>query len=161
MVMHCKSKRGFTQYPHVDLPLVQDPAMAIMDVARRNFVAWRALHPEAGTLKQIASKAGVGFGTAQRLFVGDGNITVEKLEAIAGVFHRSATDLLTDHSPEETARYTRQVPARVCAVEEPPADERLLLLGFRAASEELRDVMLEVARRSLYRKEPHGRSDHQ
>lgn len=161
MASHSKPMSGFVQYPHIDLQVMQDPEMAIMDVAQRNFVAWRQLYPEAGTLKQIAIKAGVGFGTVQRLNTGDGNITVEKLEAIARVFRRSATDLLMDVAGEEGVVYAVASATPIHAIEQPPPDERLLLLGFRAASDELRDVMLEVAKRSLSRREQHGRSEHQ
>lgn len=161
MDSHSKPMFGFAQYPHIDSQPLHYADMAIMDVAQRNFVAWRLAHPEAGTLKQIALKAGVGFGTTQRLFAGDGNITVEKLEAIARVFHRSATDLLTEGKSGDGQPYAVAAAHPLHVIDEPPAEERQLLLGFRAASDEMREVMLEVARRCLSRREPKGRSDHQ
>ena len=47
------------------------------------------------TLIRVAEKSGVGFGTVRRTKKGDGNITVEKLEAIASVFGKHAVDLMT------------------------------------------------------------------
>lgn len=169
MASHPKPKVGFAQYPHIDLYRVQNPYMAIMEIAQRNFVAWRIERPETGTLKQIAARAGVGFGTTQRLFAGDGNITVEKLEAVARVFGRSATDLLSDGGErvyDRQATETRRLrePMQVVPLwvaEQPPPDERLLLQGYRAASEELRELMLEVAKKAVAKQEQHGRSDHQ
>lgn len=48
------------------------------------------------TLKALAEKSKVGFGTVQRAKNGDGNITVQNLELLARAFGRSAIDLITE-----------------------------------------------------------------
>lgn len=140
---------GFVQYPPSDFSQAHNPLMGIMQTVAANLEAWRAQHPEMDTLKKIALRAGVGFGTVQRAMKGDGNVTVQKLESIAGAFHRQAIDLL--HQP--AADYRIAPPPRLLSAEEPPAEERDLLVGFREASPEIRELMLDAARRAIARRD--------
>lgn len=68
--------------------------MDIKKTIARNLNLWMEGPPEL-TIKQLAGKSSVGFGTIQRAKNGDGNITVQNLEALACAFGRTATDLLT------------------------------------------------------------------
>lgn len=73
--------------------------MDTAQVIAANLTAWMAATPALDTLKKIAAKSGVGFGTVQRAKNGDGNITVEKLTAIAAAFGRQPAELLVDPGP--------------------------------------------------------------
>lgn len=67
--------------------------MDIHETIAKNLSDWMKGPPEL-TIKQLAAKSGVGFGTVRRAKNADGNITIQNLEAIAGAFGRKATDLL-------------------------------------------------------------------
>lgn len=69
--------------------------MDIAAIISANLRDWMAETPALDTFKKLSAKSGVGFGTVQRAKNGDGNITVEKLEAIAAVFGRTAAELVT------------------------------------------------------------------
>lgn len=68
-----------------------------MDITARiaaNLDDWMATSLNLNTIKKVASRAGVGFGTVQRARNGDGNTTIKNLTAIALAFGRSIEDLL-------------------------------------------------------------------
>jgi transcriptional regulator with XRE-family HTH domain len=68
-----------------------------MDIAKIiaiNLKEWMATTSSLDTLKKLAARSGVGFGTVQRTRNGDGNITVQNLVAIAQAFGRPVEDLL-------------------------------------------------------------------
>lgn len=72
-----------------------------MDIAKiisDNLTDWMAATPSLDTFKKVSAKSGVGFGTVQRAKNGDGNITVEKLTAIAAAFGRQPAELMTQPS---------------------------------------------------------------
>ena len=69
--------------------------MDINKVIAENPTAWMTNAPGLDTLKKLSQRSGVGFGTVHRARNGDGNITVQNLEAIASAFNRSAIDLIT------------------------------------------------------------------
>lgn len=69
--------------------------MDITKAIAENLSTWMKNHPGLDTIKKLSSKSGVGFGTVRRARNGDGNITVQNLEAIASAFGRRATDLIT------------------------------------------------------------------
>lgn len=140
-----------------------NPAMGITAVIARNLNALIYAHPYLDTSEKVAAAAGVGYGTVRRTRKAEGNVTVQNLELIARAFHRQAIDLMTEPSAIEYRAPTDE-PVKRLALMEPsaaPPEERLLLRGYRAASEELRDVMLEVARRAVAKQEHPRRSDHQ
>lgn len=68
--------------------------MDIAKVISHNLTVWMAETPSLDTFKKVAAKSGVGFGTVQRAKNGDGNITVEKLTAIAEAFGRKPAELM-------------------------------------------------------------------
>lgn len=79
-----------------------------------NLDAWMAASPNLDTLKKVASRSGVGFGTVRRARNGDGNTTIKNLTAIAKAFGRSIEDLL--RAPAyEAGDIVTELPAR-----EPP-----------------------------------------
>lgn len=122
--------------------------MDIASVIAYNLSAWMTASANLGTIKALSKASGVGFGTVRRARNGDGNITVQNLEAIARAFKRKAIDLLS--APDVT--YSVAQPNNSPAVQEPPPDENELLRGYRVASPEAREIMLDVARR--YTKKP-------
>jgi hypothetical protein len=96
-----------------------------------------------------------GFSTVRRAKNGDGNLTVQNLELIAKAFRRSAKDLLVD--PDQA--YSPAAPITVLAVHEPPIDERELLQGYRDASQEVREILLDLARKASRKKDFGPRSE--
>jgi transcriptional regulator with XRE-family HTH domain len=62
--------------------------------------------PALDTLKKVAAKSGVGFGTVQRARNGDGNTTIQNLTAIARAFRRRPEDLLlnVDYSTDANVK---------------------------------------------------------
>jgi transcriptional regulator with XRE-family HTH domain len=124
-----------------------------MDTARiiaLNLSAWMAAHPGRKTLQDVARASGVGFGTVRRAKNGDGNLTVANLESIAAAFHRTARELL--ELPAETTSYSSEEPSKVFCLQGPPPDETTLLLGYRAATSEVREIMLDMALRAIRKK---------
>lgn len=79
-----------------------------------NLGAWMEASSNLDTLKKVAARAGVGFGTVRRARNGDGNTTIKNLTAIARAFGRSIEDLL--RAPDyDTSGSITVLPAR-----EPP-----------------------------------------
>ena len=86
-----------------------------------NLDAWMAASPNLDTLKKVAARAGVGFGTVQRARNGDGNTTIKNLTAIARAFGRSIDDLLRAPDTYPKNDTVTNLPAR-----EPPSLPPLL-----------------------------------
>lgn len=86
----------------MDLCFSNNPCMDIAKLISDNLTAWMAATPSLDTFKKVAAKSGVGFGTVQRAKNGDGNITVERLTAIAAAFGRQPAELIT--SPSDAIR---------------------------------------------------------
>ncbi|MBW7903005.1 MAG: helix-turn-helix transcriptional regulator [Rhodocyclaceae bacterium] len=75
--------------------IYDNPQMDIKKAIAQNLGSWMQGPPEL-TIKQLAVKSGVGFGTIQRTKNGDGNITVQNLDALARAFGRRAVDLIAE-----------------------------------------------------------------
>lgn len=140
---------GCTQYPHVDFEVRHNPEMDVSQIISYHLNALMAAYPERETLAKVAKAAKVGFGTVQRARNGDGNLTVQNLALIAAAFHRRPGDLLVE--PIES--YPPAVPIQAAIVSEPLKDEHDLLQGYRDASEEVREIMLELARKATKKKD--------
>lgn len=86
--------------------------MTIADHISTNLSAWMNSTPSLGTLKKVAAKAGIGFGTVRRAKNGDGNTTIKNLTAIAKAFNRGIEDLL--RAPPDYAKggMVTDLPAR-------------------------------------------------
>ena len=155
MVAHPIPICGSAQYPHIDLRICDYPQMAIAQIISGNLIRLMASYPGRDTLGKVAKAAGVWFGTVQRARNADGNLTVQNLDLIAKAFRRSAKDLLAD--PDEA--YGPAAPVTVLAVHEPPIDERELLQGYRDASQEVREILLDLARKASRKKDFGPRSE--
>lgn len=131
--------------------------MDISKVISANLSAWMDASPNLKTIKALAKASQVGFGTVQRAKNGDGNITVQNLEAIARAFRRRGVDLMSDGK----AAYPPAVPVHLAVQEAPPPDERELLQGYRDASPDVREIMLDAARRAIKKQDFSGRSETQ
>lgn len=122
--------------------------MEITQVIAKNLTDWMTHSSTLNTLKSLSKASGVGFGTVRRAKNGDGNITVQNLASIARAFKRRPIDLLID----STAPYKPTPIVEPLAVTERPSDEVELLQGYQAASPDVRELMLEAARRALEKK---------
>ncbi len=68
--------------------------MTQADTIANNLIAWMESNPSLETIKKVAARSGVGFGTVQRIKNGEGNPTRKSLEGVAKAFGRTAEDLL-------------------------------------------------------------------
>lgn len=118
--------------------------MDIAEVISYNLTRLMSSSVSLNTLVKVSKASKVGFGTVRRAKNGDGNITVSNLEMIAAAFSRKAVDLLT--LPIES--YQPAIKILPLKTSEPPADEQEVILGYRVASEEVREVILDLARKA-------------
>lgn len=146
---------GSAQYPHVDLCSCENPNVEISQIISRNLTELMASYPGRETLAKVAKAAHVGFGTVQRARNGDGNLTVQNLDLIARAFRRTAKDLLAEPVDE----YELAAPVTVLTAQEPPVEERELLQGYRDASQEVREILLDLARKATRKKDFGPRSE--
>lgn len=123
--------------------------MDIAKVIAYNISALMASNPNLDTLIKVSKAANIGFGTVRRAKNGDGNITVSNLEMLASAFRKTARDLLVE--PMES--YPAAGPIQAAHVSEPTKDESDLLQGYRDASEEVREIMLELARKATKKRD--------
>lgn len=68
--------------------------MDITATIAANLNTWMEASPTLNTIKRVAARAGIGFGTVRRARNGDGNTTIQNLAAIARAFGRSVEDLI-------------------------------------------------------------------
>jgi len=118
--------------------------MDIAEVISYNLTRLMSSSVSLNTLVKVSKASKVGFGTVRRAKNGDGNITVSNLEMIAAAFNRKAVDLLT--LPIES--YQPAIKILPLKTSEPHADEQEVILGYRVASEEVREVILDLARKA-------------
>ena len=127
-------------------------AMDITATISRNLTAWMAANPNLDTLKKLAAKSGVGFGTVQRAKNGDGNTTIKNLAAIARAFGRRPEHLLID--PDDAAQ---DAPAPVTVMPQQPASPVLeapldaIVAAAEAMTKEGRYVLLGRAEELILR----------
>lgn len=107
----------------------ENPDMDIAKVISQNLTSWMEATPALDTFKKLSVRSGVGFGTVQRAKNGDGNITVEKLAAIAQAFGRQPAELLVPDAGNATG------PAATTVCIPPPVDP------FRNASLRSRKII--------------------
>ena len=116
------------QYPHMVFCLGKTPNMDIAKVISANIAGLMATHPGLDTIKKIASRSGVGFGTVQRARNGDGNITIEKLTAIANAFGRHPAELLIEQPTlpvlESNGEYSRTIEGTCQRIQDAAAEQR-------------------------------------
>lgn len=71
--------------------------MGTKKTVAQNLSRLMAKNPALSTLKKVDDRSGVGAETVRRTKTGDGNITLEKLEALARSFGVSVAYMVTDH----------------------------------------------------------------
>lgn len=107
--------------------------MDISKVIGTNLTAWMADSADLNTIEKVEARSGVGFGTVRRTKRGGGNITVEKLTAIAGAVERHPAELMIPAAavkpPEKLGDYSRVIDGEALRLEinEPPPAK---VLGF-------------------------------
>lgn len=119
--------------------------MDITKLIAQNLSAWMESQPSLDTIKKLSLASHVGFGTIQRVKNGEGNVTVQNLDLIARAFKRQAIDLL--RMPDTADKIN--VSTISIAPEPPPLDELELLAGYRDASPDVREIMLDAARKAI------------
>lgn len=90
----------------------QDPVMDIRHTIAENLTAWMERAPGLDTLKKVAARSGVSFGTVQRVKKAEVNLTVDNLKAIAAAFGRDPADLLRTTTDSNNASQYEQHSAR-------------------------------------------------
>lgn len=83
--------------------------MDISSIISTNLTAWMAATPSLDTLQKLEAKSGVGFGTIRRAKNGDGNLTVNRVAAIAAAFGRTPAELMMP-APTESTEAAAQAP---------------------------------------------------
>lgn len=132
-----------------------NPKMDIAQIISHHLTALMESYPERDTLLKVSKAAKVGFGTVRRAKNGDGNLTVHNLALTAAAFHRKPQDFLV----EPLDSYPSVVPISPSCISEPPVDERELLQGYRDASTEVREILLDLARKATKKKDFGPRSE--
>lgn len=84
--------------------------MDINRIISSNLTAWMESGKGPTTLKEVARRSGVGFGTAQRVKNGIGNTTIQNLDLIASAFGRSVIELISESSAYGTAAKATELP---------------------------------------------------
>ena len=116
--------------------------MRTNEIVTENLKRWMDTSRNLKTQEALARVSKVGQSHISRILRGEANPTVSILESIARAFKRKPIDLLTAPDPE----YSAAPPSVSPTAQEPPPDECELLQGYRAASPEVREIMLAAAR---------------
>lgn len=113
--------------------------MDIANIISENLADWMASTPALDTLQKVEAKSGVGFGTVRRTRNGEGNITVDKLAAIADAFGRAPAELLTPRSAgtsdTEKSAHLKAIP---CSA---PPEAAVLWERYCAASDRAKAIV--------------------
>lgn len=123
-----KPTYGFMQYPQMGLFFCDYPNMDSKQIIALNLKAWIAANHGFDTIKDVAKKTGVGFGTIQRAINCEGNLTVKNLDAIAKAFRRTAADLITETAEDGQRLYPTVCDNIVQYPVQPPVNESLRAL---------------------------------
>jgi len=110
MEQHPKPINGFMQYPHSGLFICDNPNMDLTKNIAANLSGWMDGNPNLDTIKKVAVRSGVGFGTVQRTKNGDGNPTIKNLADIAAAFGKSIEALLADPARQQGATHEAAQP---------------------------------------------------
>lgn len=110
---------------------------------------WMESDPWLNTAQKIEARSGVGASTINRMRRAEANPTLENLMSIARAFGRPVEDLLRAEAATNEARE----PTAAAMYLKQSADERTLLAGYRMASEEMRECILELATKAIKKAE--------
>ena len=116
------------------------------EIVTENLKRWMDASANLKTQAALARAARIGQSYISRILRGEGNPTVTILESIARAFKRQPIDLLTEPGTKYSAAPPSPPPP---TMREPPPEEGELLLGFRAATPEVQEIMLDAARRAI------------
>ena len=116
--------------------------MRTNEIVTENLKRWMDASRNLKTQEALARVSKVGQSHISRILRGEANPAVSILESIARAFKRKPVELLTTPGAE----YSAAPPGVSPAAQEPPPDESELLQGYRAASPEVREIMLVAAR---------------
>lgn len=116
--------------------------MRANEIVTENLKLWMEASRSIKTQEALARASKVGQSHISRILRGEANPAVSILESIARAFKRKLVDLLTAPGAEHSAA----PPGLSFTAQEPPPDENELLQGYRAASPEVREIMLVAAR---------------
>lgn len=105
----------------MDIYFQHNPIMDIADIVSARLSAWMSENQSLNTIKKVEKKSGVGFGTIRRAKNGDGNITIEKLAAIAEAFDRHPSELLINRENPYPENFPAPIANRPLSVREPEA----------------------------------------
>ena len=133
--------------------------MDITQIIASNLSAWMDEYPSLNTLQKLAKASHVGFGTIRRAKNGDGNITVQNLQAIAQAFKRQAIDLLQPTLSKNPPESITQNSANSYLNLTP--NEQDLLMGYREASAEVQQIMLNAAVNAISNQKKHKSNSRQ
>lgn len=125
------------------------------EIVTENLKRWMAASKHLKTQAALARAAKVGQSYVSRILRGEGNPTVSILDSIAHAFRRKTADLLAAPGTEHCVA----PPGVSFTVQEPPPDENELLQGYRAASPEVREIMLVAARGAARKPDSSRRSE--
>lgn len=92
--------------------------MKITDYISANLKVWIASSKELTTIKEVAAKSKVSFGTIQRIRNGEGNPTITNLHDIAMAFGRNVEDLIApiEQSNKVVKLPVPDVPKEECTI---------------------------------------------
>lgn len=93
--MDTKPIYGYSQYPHMVSSWLHYPLMDIKQVIATNIAKWMTANPATDTLKKLAQRSGVSFGTVQRARNAEANMTIENLAMLADALGKTPADLVT------------------------------------------------------------------
>lgn len=79
--------------------------MAITTTISENLTAWMDASADLKTLKKLAARSGVGFGTVQRMKNGDGNPTIKNITDVARAFSKRPEDLLLPATTKQSGAH--------------------------------------------------------
>ncbi|MDO9596715.1 MAG: helix-turn-helix transcriptional regulator [Azoarcus sp.] len=136
--MDTKPIYGYAQYPHIVYCWMQYPDMDIKQTVAKNLAAWMAASPSLDTIKKLAARSGVSYGTIQRARNAEANLTLDNLEGLSAAFGRTVAELIAEaieFSPENSQRILQAPPAQPATYAAQPRREYAISWPFPHASE--------------------------
>lgn len=108
--------------------------MAITSTISENLAAWMAISADLNTLKKLAARSGVGFGTVRRMKNGDGNPTIKNITDVAKAFGKKPEDLLLAATAGDAASAAER-----CLAEPPTPTYTALMIELTKVAETIDD----------------------
>jgi transcriptional regulator with XRE-family HTH domain len=133
-----RRQEPLANYPFADNGAIMTP----IETISANLTEWMSHTPALSTIKKLAERSGVGFGTIRRMKSGESNPTVDNVQSVAEAFGRTAIDLLTPPGGggfvmREPPTAVYQLPANTL---EPPIDK--IVANARAMTRDGQFILL-------------------